>query len=174
LELINEVLDISRIESGKLELQRGSFDFKDCLQEVVSSICQQAEIKSIILDTKTAFDGQLFADRMRVKEILYNLLSNAVKFTGQGGRVWVESVVQHGFLQVTVGDTGIGIPKHEHAAVFEKFYQAATLPGSLHQGTGLGLPITKHLVELHGGAIWVESEPGQGSRFTLTLPLGAG
>ena len=174
LELINEVLDISKIESGKLELQRGVFDFRECLEEVLSSIRRQAEIKSITLENRTAFDGELFADRMRVKEILYNLLSNAVKFTGQGGRVWVESMVQDGFLQVTVGDTGIGIPQHEHAAVFEKFYQAAAVPGSLHQGTGLGLPITKHLVELHGGSIRLESEPGQGSRFTLTLPLGAG
>jgi PAS domain S-box-containing protein len=173
LELINEVLDISKIESGKLELQRGSFDFKGCLEEVLSSIRQQTEIKSITLENKTAFDGQLFADRLRVKEILYNLLSNAVKFTNQGGRVWVESIVQDRFLQVTVGDTGIGIPEHEHAAVFEKFYQAAGVHGGLHQGTGLGLPITKHLVELHGGAIWLESHPGQGSCFTLTLPLGA-
>jgi PAS domain S-box-containing protein len=171
LELINEVLDISKIESGKLELQRDSFDFKDCLQEVVSGIRRQAEIKSITLENKTAFDGQLYADRLRVKEILYNLLSNAVKFTRQGGRVWVESMVQDRFLQVTVGDTGIGIAKQEQAAVFEKFYQATASPGSLHQGTGLGLSITKSLVELHGGAIWVESEPGQGCRFTLTLPL---
>jgi PAS domain S-box-containing protein len=173
LELINEVLDISKIESGKLELQRGSFDFKDCLEEVLASIRQQTEIKSITLENKSAFDGRLFADRLRVKEILYNLLSNAVKFTNQGGRVWVESIVQDRFLQVTVGDTGIGIPEHEHAAVFEKFYQAAAVPGGLHQGTGLGLPITKHLVELHGGNIWLESRPGQGSRFTLTLPLGS-
>jgi PAS domain S-box-containing protein len=173
LELINEVLDISKIESGKLELQRSSFDFRDCLEDVLSRLRQQAENKALALENKSAFAGQLFADRLRVKEILYNLLSNAIKFTGQGGRVWVESMAERGFLEVTVGDTGIGIPEHEHAAIFEKFYQAAAVSGSLHQGTGLGLPITKHLVELHGGAIRVESEPGKGSRFTLTLPLKA-
>lgn len=171
LELINEVLDISKIESGKLELQRDMFDFKDCVEEVMHSIRQQADNKGISLENKDAFQSKLYADRLRLKEILYNLLSNAVKFTGKGGRVWLESEVQGEFLQVTVGDTGVGIREEEQGAIFEKFYQAAAASGSIHQGTGLGLPIAKHLVELHGGRIWVESKPDQGSRFILTLPL---
>jgi signal transduction histidine kinase len=171
LELINEVLDISKIESGKLELQSAVFDFKGCAEEVLASIRQQAESKGIHLENKNAFDGDIYADRLRVKEILYNLLSNALKFTAGGGRVWMESRIEGDHLQLTVGDTGVGIRKEEQAAIFEKFYQATVAPGGIHQGTGLGLPIAKHLVELHGGRIWVESKPDQGSRFMLTLPL---
>jgi PAS domain S-box-containing protein len=171
LELINEVLDISKIESGTLELQRAVFDFRGCVEEVLASIRQQAENKGIHLENKNSFESDLYADRLRVKEILYNLLSNAVKFTDRGGRVWLDSQVQGEFLQVTVGDTGVGIREEEQAAIFEKFYQATVAGGSIHQGTGLGLPIAKHLVELHGGRIWVESKPDQGSRFTLTFPL---
>jgi PAS domain S-box-containing protein len=171
LELINEVLDISKIESGRLELQHEVFDFGECVEEVLAGIRQRAEAKNIQLENKNAFHDQLIADRLRVKEILYNLLNNAVKFTAAGGSVWLESLVQDGFLQLTIGDTGIGIPQEEQMAVFEKFYQASGTPGAIREGTGLGLPITKHLVELHGGTIWVESEPGKGSRFSLTLPL---
>jgi PAS domain S-box-containing protein len=171
LELINEVLDISKIESGRLELQREVFDFGECVEEVLAGIRQRAEAKNIQLENKNAFHDQLMADRLRVKEILYNLLNNAVKFTAAGGSVWLESLVRDGFLQLTIGDTGIGIPQEEQMAVFEKFYQAAGTPGAIREGTGLGLPITKHLVELHGGTIWVESAPGKGSRFSLTLPL---
>jgi PAS domain S-box-containing protein len=171
LELINEVLDISKIESGRLELQHETFNFGECVDEVLAGIRQRAEARSIQVENKNAFHDQLIADRLRVKEILYNLLNNAVKFTAAGGSVWLESLIQDGFLQVTIGDTGIGIPQEEQMAIFEKFYQAAGTQGVIREGTGLGLPITKHLVELHGGRIWVESEPGKGSRFSLTLPL---
>ena len=112
----------------------------------------------------------LYADRLRMKEVLYNLLSNAVKFTPEGGSIWFESAAEKDYLHVTVGDSGIGIPVEEQEAVFEKFYQAGTT-GGVREGTGLGLPITRRLIELHGGKIWVESRPGEGSRFILTLPL---
>ncbi len=171
LELINEVLDISKIESGRLELQRKEFDFRSCLEEVLAGLQQKAQTKNIRLDNRNTFQGQLYADRLRVKEILYNLLSNAVQFTAEGGSVWLESLVQNDFLQVTIGDTGIGIPQEEQAAVFEKFYQVGGTTSGVREGTGLGLPITKQLVELHGGTIWLESQPGLGSRFSLTLPL---
>jgi signal transduction histidine kinase len=113
----------------------------------------------------------LYADRLRVKEVLYNLLSNAVKFTPEGGGVWVEAFSEGGTLRVSVCDTGIGIQEKEHPSIFEKFYQVGDTTGGIREGTGLGLPITKHLVELHGGTISVESRPGQGSRFHLTFPL---
>jgi signal transduction histidine kinase len=106
-----------------------------------------------------------------VKEILYNLLSNAVKFTSEGGTVWVESAHDSDFLHVSVCDTGIGIPENEQSSIFDKFYQVGNSTGGGREGTGLGLPITKHLVELHGGTISVESRPGQGSRFNLIIPL---
>lgn len=171
LELINEILDLSKIESGKLELQLSSFPFPACLDEVVGGILPQALAKQIRLQNQNTFQATLYADRLRVKEILYNLLSNAVKFTPEGGLVWVESAVHGNTLHITVGDTGIGIPPEEQHAVFEKFYQVGSTTKGTREGTGLGLPITRKLAELHGGSVTVESTPGQGSRFTLVIPV---
>lgn len=171
LELINEILDISKIESGRLELKREPFEFSQCVEEVLAGIRHQAATKNITLENKNRFHDSLYADRLRVKEIMYNLLSNAVKFTPEGGRVWVEAFSKGNSLHVSVCDTGIGIPEKEHPAIFEKFYQVGDARGGTREGTGLGLPITKHLVELHGGSIDVESQPGQGSSFRLTFPL---
>src|SRR6478609_1895141 len=170
LELINEILDISKIESGRLELKRESFDFSQCVEEVLAGIRHQAATKNITLENKNRFQSSLYADRLRVKEILYNLLSNAVKFTPEGGRVWVEAGREGHALHISVCDTGIGIPEKEHPSIFEKFYQVGDARGGTREGTGLGLPITKHLVELHGGTINVESRPGQSSSFRLTFP----
>jgi PAS domain S-box-containing protein len=171
LELINQVLDISKIEAGRMELRREAFDFGHCVEEVLAGIRHQAAAKNISLENKNSFENTFYADRLRVKEILYNLLNNAVKFTPEGGAVWVESAQQGDTLQVSVGDTGIGIPEKEQLSIFEKFYQVGDFKGGVREGTGLGLPITRHLVELHGGTINVESRPGQGSRFKLTFPL---
>jgi len=171
LELINEVLDLSKIESGRLALQFTSFNFSECVQEVLAGIQQRAIAKEIRLEQRAMYDGALYADRLRIKEALYNLLSNAVKFTPDRGTVWVESLAHDGFLAVTVGDTGVGIPFEEHANIFEKFYQVGNTTAGVREGTGLGLPITKKLVEMHGGCISVKSQPQQGSEFTLTLPL---
>ena len=170
LELINQVLDISKIESGRLELRRESFDFGQCIEEVLAGIRHHAATKNIVMENQNNFHSALYADRLRVKEILYNLLSNAVKFTPAGGRVWVESVRAGDVLEVSVCDTGVGISEKEHSAIFDKFYQAGDPREGGREGTGLGLPITRHLVELHGGAISVESRPGQGSRFRVTFP----
>jgi PAS domain S-box-containing protein len=171
LELINEILDLSKIESGRLELQAGSFDFPPCLDEVLGGIQPQAAMKQIRLENRNTFRETLFADRLRVKEILYNLLSNAVKFTPEHGTVWIESTVEADFLKVTVGDTGIGIVPEEQELIFEKFYQVGSTTKGTREGTGLGLPITRKLVELHGGKMSLHSVPGEGSRFTFTLPL---
>jgi signal transduction histidine kinase len=165
------VLDISKIESGRLELRRESFDFGQCIEEVLAGIRHHAASKSIVIENKSGFQGPLYADRLRVKEIFYNLLNNAVKFTPPGGRVCVESAREDGFLVASVSDTGIGISEKEHAAIFEKFYQAGDPRENMREGTGLGLPITRHLVELHGGSISLESRPGQGSTFKVTFPL---
>jgi PAS domain S-box-containing protein len=171
LELINEVLDLSKIEAGRMVLQLTSFGFSECVQEVLAGVQQRALAKEIKLERRAMYDGPLHADRLRIKEALYNLLSNAVKFTPNGGRVWIESLVQDDFLEVTVGDTGVGIPAEEHANIFEKFYQAGNTTGGVREGTGLGLPITKKLAEMHGGSISVKSVPRQGSEFMLRLPL---
>lgn len=171
LELINEILDLSKIESGRLELQPTTFEFPSCLEEVWGGIHPQAAGKQIRLENRNTFHGALIADRLRVKEILYNLLSNAVKFTPEGGLVWVESVANDNHLQVTVGDTGIGIVPEEQELIFEKFYQVGSTTKGTREGTGLGLPITRKLVELHGGKMSLRSKPGEGSQFTFTLPL---
>jgi PAS domain S-box-containing protein len=171
LELINEVLDISKIESGRLELKQETFDFGQCVEEVMAGIRHHAASRNITLENQNNFHESLYADRLRLKEILYNLLNNAVKFTPEGGRVWIEAGREGDTLHISVCDTGIGIPEKEQPSIFEKFYQVGDISGGVREGTGLGLPITKHLVELHGGAISVASQPGKGSSFRLVLPL---
>jgi hypothetical protein len=111
------------------------------------------------------------ADRVRFKQILYNLLSNAIKFTPERGRIAVECSTRDAWAEFSISDTGAGVPKSEQAAIFDKFYQTSSPNKGAPQGTGLGLPITKHLVEEHGGRLWLESEPGIGSRFSFRLPL---
>ena len=172
LELINEILDISKIESGRVELKREEFDFGQCIDEVLAGIQQHAAAKNIRLENRNSFHANLYADRVRIKEVFYNLLNNAVKFTPEGGRVWVESTADSKQLQVLVCDTGIGIAKNEQSAIFDKFYQIQNAMGHAREGTGLGLAITKHLVEIHQGSISLESRPGQGSKFKVTFPLG--
>ncbi len=171
LALINEILDLSKIEAGRVQLQREALDIGAVLEDVLSSIGSQGAAKSIGIETNIPAPLSVNGDRMRVKQILYNLLSNAVKFTPEGGRVLVEIIGVDGFAQVSVSDTGIGIPAAEHNSIFDKFHQVGATTIGMGEGTGLGLPITKRLVEEHGGRIWLISEPGKGSRFTFTLPL---
>jgi len=173
LRLINDVLDISRIEAGRTELLRERFSAADAVMEVLSVISPLAEVKKIRIESRVEREAQVYADRTRFKQILYNLLSNAVKFTPEGGTVWIAAGPEGECVSFTVGDTGLGIPPEEHAAIFEEFHQVGTTSDGVKEGTGLGLAITRKLVELHGGAIRVESELGKGSRFTFVLPLEA-
>lgn len=173
LELINDVLDLSKIEAGRIELRSDTFDAAKAIAEVLSSIRTQANAKSIRIDSAIAAAIPIQADRVRFKQILLNLLSNAVKFTPEGGMVRVEGAAStaHGIAEFAVIDTGIGIAREEQAAVFDKFYQAGNTTKGIREGTGLGLAITQRLVEEHGGTIRIESEVGRGSRFTFTIPL---
>jgi PAS domain S-box-containing protein len=171
LELINDVLDLSKIEAGRLELRLEKFPMAVAVAEVLTSIRPLAATKSIHLDSDLDTQVTLEADRLRFKEILYNLLSNAIKFTPNGGRVWMESSIVEGSVCILVGDTGIGIASEDQQPIFESFRQASATTKGVREGTGLGLAITTKLVEHHGGKIWVESEPGKGSRFFFTLPL---
>jgi signal transduction histidine kinase len=116
-------------------------------------------------------DTAVLADLLRVRQILYNLLSNGVKFTDPGGKVNVTAVQDGDYVQITVADTGMGIPTLECERIFDKFYQVGYTTTGVRQGTGLGLTICKQLVEMHGGKIWVDSEPGHGSHFHFTLPV---
>jgi len=171
LALINDVLDLSRIESGRLELQREEFPLIEALNEAVSSIRPRCDAKSIQIEVNVSHDSDLYADRLRFKQILFNLLSNAAKFTPERGRICVEASRRESFVEVSVTDTGIGIPASQHESVFDKFYQVGQRQAGGLEGTGLGLAITRHLVEEHGGSIHLESEPGKGSRFTFSIPV---
>jgi PAS domain S-box-containing protein len=170
LELINDVLDLSKIEAGQMTLKREIFPLRRCIEDALNQVRPGAALKGIEIDDRGCADCEVDADPLRVKEMLYNLLSNAVKFTPQGGRVWVETREESGFAHITVGDTGVGIPSEEQENIFDKFYQVGNTTSGVREGTGLGLSITKELVQMHGGWMEVESRPGEGSRFTFTLP----
>lgn len=172
LALINEVLDLSRIESGRLQLRRQTVDMGALLDDALSAVRPKVIEKSIELEADPCDGVFINGDPTRVRQVLYNLLSNAVKFTPGGGRIGVAAQVKEGFAQISVSDTGIGIPPEEHELIFEAFHQVGEA-GEALEGTGLGLPITRRLVEAHGGRIRVESQPGSGSCFIFTLPLAA-
>lgn len=171
LELINDILDLSKIESGRLTLRPEAFDFATVVKESLATVRGLADAKHHRMESYVNIRRPLVADRLRVKQILVNLLSNAVKFTPDNGRIVVEAGAHRGRIEVSVSDSGIGIPSAEHASIFDKFHQVGSTTKGVREGTGLGLAITKHLVEQHGGSIAVESTPGQGSRFTFTIPL---
>jgi PAS domain S-box-containing protein len=170
LELINDILDLSKIEAGRLELHLEKFPMAVAVAEVLSSVRPLAVNKNLLLDGDVDTATIVHADRVRFKEILYNLLSNAIKFTPSGGRVWIESSNDGSSIHLVVGDTGIGISPDDQKVIFESFRQASATTKGVREGTGLGLAITKRIVEHHGGKVWVESEPGRGSRFHFTLP----
>jgi CheY-like chemotaxis protein/nitrogen-specific signal transduction histidine kinase len=172
LELINDVLDLSRIEAGRLDLHCEDFTVRPAVEEVVSSIGALAMVKSIELTSHLAGQLMIYADRLRFKEILMNLLSNAVKFTPSGGQITVTAEERGEFVEFSVSDTGIGIAPEEHKAIFDTFYQVGSTTKGVREGTGLGLTICQHLVERQGGRISVESMLGKGSTFRFTMPVG--
>jgi PAS domain S-box-containing protein len=172
LALINDLLDLSKIEAGKLELFREVFRPEPVIDEALESILPRARAKSLELKAHVEIQETIYADKTRFTQILTNLLTNAVKFTPEGGSVGLDAGPSGRFAKIAVSDTGIGIPAELHDAVFDKFYQVrAAKQGA--EGTGLGLAITRRLVEQHGGTIWIESEPGHGSRFSFTVPFGS-
>lgn len=174
LELINDILDISKIEAGRLELRREAFDFAALVAESLASVRALAEAKTQRLEAELDVPTAVDADRLRIKQVLVNLLSNAIKFTPEGGRIRVEANVQDSFLAISVSDDGIGIPAEEQEFIFDKFHQVGATTKGVREGTGLGLAITKRLVEEHGGTIRVESQLRKGSTFVITLPVSAG
>ena len=174
LQLINDILDLSKIEAGQLELRCEDFQVKDALPEVLSTIRPLAMAKNIQIQHELEAGWAVYADRVRFKQILYNLLSNAVKFTPKDGRIDIDCVESGNQVCISVTDTGIGIRAEDQEVVFEEFRQVEGNTNTTNEGTGLGLAITKRLVEQQGGKISLESEPGKGSRFTFTLPIGSG
>jgi signal transduction histidine kinase/DNA-binding response OmpR family regulator len=171
LQLINDILDLSKIEAGQLEFHFEDFEVKDALPEVLSTIRPLAMAKNITVHQSLRTELRICADRVRFKQVLYNLLSNAVKFTPNDGKLNIDCCDREGMVYVSVTDTGIGISPEDHAMVFEEFRQVEGST-STHQGTGLGLAITKRLVEQQGGTISLESDFGKGSTFTVSFPPG--
>ena len=170
LALIDDILDLSKIEAGRLDLKFESFSLSVAAEEVLSTLRPLAAAKEIDLTTDLGADLTLHADHIRVKQVLYNLLSNAIKFTPTKGSIRLVARSDATVIHISVIDTGIGIPHEEHEAIFESFHRHLTPTHQVCEGTGLGLSITKLLVEQHGGKIWVESEPGKGSQFHVTMP----
>jgi hypothetical protein len=170
LELVNDILDLSKVEAGLLTLRAERLNLCEVIQESVLELRPVAREKKIELACPLREGFQVNADRVRVKQILYNLLSNALKFTPESGMVRVETWREAGEVKVAVVDNGVGIPREAQQAIFEEFYQHGSTARGTREGTGLGLAITRRLVEAHKGKIWVESEPGKGSCFVFTLP----
>jgi signal transduction histidine kinase len=171
LSLINDILDLSKVEAGRMELELTDFDLPAALERAVMLVRERAERRSIVVDTKLDGGlGQVRADERKVRQVALNLLSNAIKFTPEGGRIEVAAVPRDEWVEVSVSDTGIGIAPEDQQKVFEEFRQVGTADKKA-EGTGLGLALSRKFIELHGGRIWITSETGRGSTFTFTLPV---
>jgi len=169
LDMVNDVLDLSKIEAGKVDLEKKPFDTAVLVRRVLTTVRSLAAKKHLHVDTAIAPDlGLLDADEVRIKQVLYNLLSNAIKFTERERKIGVEASGHGGECEITVWDEGIGIDVGDRERIFEPFEQLRKEHDE--HGTGLGLTIVKNLVEMHGGTVSVESEVGKGSRFTVRLP----
>jgi signal transduction histidine kinase len=170
LSLINDVLDLAKIEAGKMELELSQVAVADVLRAAVSMHSERASRSGIALALHTEPDEiTITADERRVRQVVFNLLSNAVKFTPPDGRIDVTARLDDGQVEIAVADTGPGIAAQDLEAIFEEFEQ--TSEGKQAEGTGLGLPLSRKLAELHGGRLWAESTPGRGSTFHFTLPV---
>ena len=171
LSLINDILDLSKIEAGRMELELSDFDLPQAIQNALTLVRERALRRGIamhhVIDDRLA---DVRADERKVKQVLLNLLSNAIKFTPEGGRIDVRAAPADGLIEVSVADSGVGIAPEDQEAVFEEFRQVGTADKKA-EGTGLGLTLSRKFIELHGGRIWVKSAVGAGSTFTFRLPV---
>ena len=174
LSLINDILDLSKVEAGQVELEPAAFSLRESLERGLVMVREKAANGGIALDLELDPSVDVIVgDERRARQVVFNLLSNAVKFTPEGGRVEVSTRRQGDEVVVSVRDTGPGIAPEDQETIFEEFRQVRTTGGERPEGTGLGLALSRRLVELHGGRLWVESEPGSGSTFSFTLPVGS-
>jgi two-component system, NtrC family, sensor kinase len=174
LSLINDILDLSKIEAGRMELELTDFHLPTALDNALTLVRERAGRRSITLQTSIDEQlGEIRADERKIRQVVLNLLSNAIKFTPEGGRIEVAAVPRDRLVEVSVSDTGIGIAPEDQEAVFEEFRQVGTADKKA-EGTGLGLTLCRKFIELHGGRIWVKSQVGAGSTFTFTIPVRCG
>jgi len=174
LGLINDILDLSKVEAGQMELRLQTLSVADSVDQVVKTVEPLVAKKSISLTSTVAGAGDMLADAGKVKQMLLNLVSNAIKFTPEGGSVTIGAVRIKETIEISVTDTGIGISESDLKSIFREFHQVDFGPGRKHEGTGLGLALTKRFALLHGGDVRAASRPNKGSVFTLSLPVRAG
>jgi len=171
LSMINDILDLSKVEAGKIELQYEMFQIEEMLESVRTVVSGNVSKKGLQYEEHLPPNlPPIYADKVRFKQILYNLVSNAVKFTPEGGSVTIYASHDENEFTFTVDDTGIGIREEDTPKLFNEFVQIESSYARQYEGTGLGLALSKGLVEKHGGRIWVESEYGKGSKFIFTIP----
>jgi signal transduction histidine kinase len=171
LSLINDILDLSKIEAGRMELEVADFDLPTAIDNALALVRERAGRRGIKLGREIDQRvGMIQGDERKVKQVLLNLLSNALKFTPESGRIDVRAAVNDGVLEISVADTGVGIAPEDQEAIFEEFRQVGTADRKV-EGTGLGLALSRKFVELHGGRIWVKSQLGAGATFTFTIPV---
>jgi PAS domain S-box-containing protein len=172
LALVNDVLDLAKIEAGKQELHLESIPIHDAIEDGMSAIVPLAKARGVMLEPATLVAvPNVRADRVRLRQILYNLISNAVKFTDRGGKVRIRARRDDDRVAIAVIDTGVGIAPSDLSRLYRSFEQLALPSGDRPGGTGLGLALTKRLVEMHGGTIDVESELGVGTTFIVRIPV---
>jgi signal transduction histidine kinase len=177
LSLVNDILDLSKVEAGKMELEMKEFNIKRLVETSIALFKEKAYKQSLQITYEIAHGlDTMIGDERKIKQVLFNLVGNAVKFTPASGRIHVEAVLtdDEEFVKYSVRDTGIGISAKDQNKLFKPFQQVDTRLTRKYKGTGLGLSLCKELVELHGGRIWVESEAGNGSNFTFVISMHPG
>jgi signal transduction histidine kinase/DNA-binding response OmpR family regulator len=173
LGLINDILDLSKVEAGQMELRLATVSVPDVVEQVATTVEPLLAKKSITLRADVKGSGEILADAGKLKQMLLNLVSNAIKFTPEGGTVTIGAMRTKATVEISVADTGIGISEEEQKLIFHEFHQVDEGPDRKHEGTGLGLALTKRFALLHGGDVRVASQIDRGSVFTLVLPARA-
>jgi signal transduction histidine kinase len=176
LALVNDILDLSKVEAGRMEFEPTEFSLAALIGDAVAMLRERASKGGVTLIV-TAMDatlGTITADERKIKQVLFNLIVNGIKFTPSGGSVTVDGKREPSAVSVSVTDTGVGIAQADQTMIFEEFRRAGSNAGRPVEGTGLGLSLAKRFVELHGGTLRVESEPGHGARFVFVLPQPTG
>ncbi|MCP4137289.1 MAG: DUF3365 domain-containing protein [bacterium] len=169
LNMVNDILDLSKIEAGKIAIEKKPFNFEEMIDKFPLTIKTIVDKKKLRVSINTAPGvGWLNGDEVRIKQVIFNILSNAIKFSHEAGKIGIDTIADEGAVLITIWDEGIGIPEEDFKRIFDPFEQVESSKPEM--GTGLGLAISVKIIELHGGRITVKSSPGEGSSFTIILP----